>query len=218
MRIAEMEAHHQDFLALEHTVGTMVRNREFPRVFSVCEACFPHVVPAINFRKKRDIRPEIPELLAFQVICNYAPALFEHAVLESLADFVKSTRLLAKHENGYLQTVEVAIEQEEVARGIWNYLERRGECQEPDVRKELGLGERSAAGIIEMWAHLGIIDCEQQGDTRSLRFRTRLEMVVEGICHACGARGKGPKEAFLRPSCCQRCGTQGYYHIVGGRQ
>ena len=218
VRIADMEAHHQEFVALEGTVGTMVRNREFPAVFSVCEASFQHVVPAINFRKKRDIKPETPDLLSFQVICEYAPALFEHAVLESLLDFVKSTRLLAKHENGYLQTVEVAMEQEEVARSIWNYLERHGECQVRDVRKDLGFRGRSAARIIEIWAELGIADREQEGDTHRLGFRTRLDMVVEGICHACGARGRGPKEAFLRPSCCQRCGTQGYYHVVGKRQ
>lgn len=216
MRIAEMEAHHQELLTLEDTVGTMVRKREFPRVFSVCEACLPHVVPAINFRKKKDIRPEIPELLAFQVICNYAPALFEHPVLESLAGFVKSTRLLAKHESGYLQTVEVAIEQEEVARGIWSYLERRGECQVRDVIQDLGFSRRTAVGIVEIWSELGIIDCQEEGSTSTLGFRTRLDMVVEGICHVCGVRAKGFKEAFLRPTCCQRCGTQAYYYI-GGR-
>ena len=218
MRIAEMEAHHQEFVALEGTVGTMMRNREFPALFSVCEASFPHVVPAIKFRKTKDIKPETPELLSLQVICKYAPALFEHAVLESLFDFVSSTRLLAKHEKGYLQAVETALEHEEFARSLWNHLEPRGECLERDIGKDLGFGQHSAAGIIDIWAELGIVDRRQESDTHALSFRTRLDMVVEGICHACGARGKGPKEAFLRPSSCQKCGAQGYYHIVGTRQ
>jgi hypothetical protein len=218
MRIAEMETHYREFVALEDKVATMMRNRQFPAVFSICEASFPHVVPAIKFRKKRGIRPETPELLSFQVICDYAPALFEHTALQSLLDFVKSTRLLARHEKGYLQTVEMALECEEVARNIWNYLEQHGECRVRDVRKDLGFSRRSTAGIIEIWAELGIIESEKDGNSHRLNLRTRLETVVEGICHVCGVRGRGPKEAFLRPSCCQRCGTQGYYHIVSGRR
>jgi len=218
MRIAEMEGHHQDFVALEARVGAMMRNRQFPAIFSVCVESLTHIVPAIKFRKKKAIKPETPEWLSFQVICDYGPALFEHAVLESLHDSVKSTRLLAKHEKRYLQAVEVAIEHEEVARRMWNYLERDGECQVRDLLGDLGCSRRSAGGIIEIWAELGIIEPQDEGPSRRLVFRTRLDMIVEGMCPACGARGRGPKEAFLRPSCCQRCRAQGYYHIVGRGQ
>jgi hypothetical protein len=91
MKIAEMEAHHDAYVGSERTIRAMIENLEFPAVFSACVASFPHIVPAINFRKKRAIEPHTPALLAFATICKYAPVLFEHSAIVELFDFVKST-------------------------------------------------------------------------------------------------------------------------------
>ena len=79
----------------------MVDNRDFPKVFSVCTASFPHVLPAITFRKKRGVLPEIPDLLAFATIWWYAPSLFEDAAIESLFQFVSSSRVLGNPKRGF---------------------------------------------------------------------------------------------------------------------
>lgn len=74
MRIAELEAHYDALVESERTIRKMVDNYEFPAAFSVCLESFPHIVPAINYRKKRELTPEVPALLAFTTICKYAAA------------------------------------------------------------------------------------------------------------------------------------------------
>ena len=214
MKIAEMEDHHDEFLATEHTIQSMVADREFPAVFSVCEDSFPHIVPALKFRKKREIHPEWPELSSFRIICKYAPPLFEHEVLESLLDFVKTTRLLAKHENGYVESIGAALEAEKVARELWNHLDKVPGSLQQDIGKRLGVSQQTAVTIVDVWEELGVIRRDEENRGGGLHLQSRLDASVEGICPACGVRGKGPKSAFWKRIDCQRCGANGYYHIV----
>jgi len=218
MKIAEMEAHHDEYTTLESRIIKMLGKREFPAVFPVCEASFAHIVPAIRYRKKRGMKPETPRLSAFSVICKYGPPLFEHAILESLLDFVRSTRLLAKHENGYLQSIERALEREEVARILWNHLEHQPGFLQRHIRKELGISQESAVAILAIWEELGVIARKQQKNSYALYFRSRLDAAAEGICQTCGVRGKGRKELFFRPVSCKNCGTEDYYHIINTDQ
>ena len=101
-------AYHTALHDTPRLIEEMLQKGQFSGLFSVCTQSFQDIVPAIKFRKKREMQPETPRLLALSVICQYAPPLFEHAVLESLLEFVKSNRLLAKHENGYLEQAEDA--------------------------------------------------------------------------------------------------------------
>jgi hypothetical protein len=214
MKIADMESHHDEYAALDAKIRTMLENREFPAVFPVCEASFPHIVPAIKYRKKRGIEPETPALLSFGVITKYAPPLFEHSVLESLSGFVKSTRLLAKQEQGHLEAIEIAFEQEEMARVLWNHLEARPGFLQRDIRKELGIGQERALAIIEIWEELGVVGRRKESLSYALDFGSRLDAITGGVCQCCGVRGKGPREAFFKPVLCRNCGVKGYYHIV----
>ena len=102
----------------------MVQNREFPAVFATCTASFEHIVPAISFRKKREIATETPNFLAFTTICKYAPPLFEHTAIEALDEFVRSTRVLAQHEKDFVSSVEAARSRENIAHKLWNHLEK----------------------------------------------------------------------------------------------
>ncbi len=136
MKISEMEYHHEEYISLEGNIKKMLDNREFPMIFSVCVETFPHIVPAIQYRKKREIEPEMPDWLAFKVICKYAPTLFEHSIMGSLSEFIKSTRLLAKHENGYLKAIESALELESNAQSIWSQIERQQGISLQDLENE----------------------------------------------------------------------------------
>jgi len=214
MKISEMEDHHGRYVALESSITTALNSGDFGSVFSACEESFPHIVPAINFRKKRGIEPETPSLLALSIVWDYAPPLFENAVLESAFDFVKSTRLLAKHENGYLHCAEAALEREHTAQILWNHLEHHPGSLQRDAVTELGLSSADVLGILGKWEELGVILRMENGDSSRLHFRSPLDAVAEGICQACGVRGKGRKELFFKSITCKRCGTEGYYHVV----
>jgi hypothetical protein len=216
MKIAELEANHVACVDAEQTIRTMVENREFPAVFSVCVESFPYIVPAIQFRKKRELTPEVPILLAFTTICRYAPPLFEHAAIESLHEFVKSTRLLAQHENDYLSAIEAARNCEEVAHALWNHLEKEPGALQRDLCKQLGTTREYPVKIIELWEELGIIDRQQEDGSYRVHFRTQPDREVVGLCQNCGACGKGRKEVFFGPTTCTECGTKSYFYIEYG--
>lgn len=213
MRIAELEAHHDAYSDSERTICAMVDNREFPAVFLVCCDAFPHVVPAIKYRKKREIIPETPKLMAFTTICKYAPPLFEHAAIESLLHFVKSTRFLAQHEKDFLSSAKAALVQEQLAQKLWNHLEKQPGMLQRNIRTELGVIQEEAVKIIELWDMLGIIYRQSEARSYRLHFRTHLDAEVFGRCPNCDVRGKGRKDFLFRSMSCQKCGTEGYYHI-----
>jgi hypothetical protein len=213
MKIAELEAHHDAYVDSERTIKTMVGNGEFPAVFSVCIDSFPHIVPAINYRKKKDIPLGTLSLLPITTICQYAPPLFEHDAIESLAKFVSSARVLALSEKGYLHSVEAARKRERLAHTLWNHLEKQPGTLQRDIRTVLGVIQEEAVEIIELWEELGVIDRQPKDESYRLYFRTQFNTEVEGLCQNCGVRGKGRKELFLKSVTCQKCGTLGYYHI-----
>jgi hypothetical protein len=213
MRLSEMEASHCTLADLERRIGEMLGNREFPEIFSVCNASFPHVVPSIKFRKRRGIEPEMPVLLSFNVICRYAPPLFENRVIESLSEFVSSNRPLARQENGYLDRVRTAFETLEAARLLWSHLERNPGLLERDVRIDIGVLRETAIAILEVWEDLNVVVRRKEGATYRLHYRTRIDEEADGVCQACGVRGRGRKELFFKPISCKKCGAEGYYCI-----
>jgi hypothetical protein len=213
MRKVELEEHHDQYLAKEARIREMVRERQFPPVFTVCVDSFPHLVHAMKYRKRVGIVPETPEFSAFSVICKYAPVLFEHSFIVSMHEFILANRQLARHENGYLQACEAALELEETSRAIWNHLERNPGTLQRDTGPQVNVAQPVTRGILELWEHLGVIIRVPERGTYRLGFRTRLDVQATGVCHSCGVRGKGMKELFLKPITCQKCNTQGYYHI-----
>jgi hypothetical protein len=208
-----MEAHHRQYLALENEIWAMVHSRRFPEAFSACQASFPNIVPAIKYRKQRGIEPEMLSFLALHIICKYAPALFESFAIDSLLAFVRSTRLLAQHENGYLPRAEAAKARVEVARTLWGQLENQPGMLQRDIRVQPGVDQVNAVEIVTVWEELGVIVRRPEDRSHRLYFRTQLDAEMQGLCHNCGVRGKGLKAVFFRPVTCQKCGAEGYYHI-----
>ena len=213
MRKAELEAHQAMFASLERTIGENLTTRDFGKVFSASIECFPHIGPTINLRKQIGAEPVTPELLSFKVICEYGPPLFEHAAIDSLIDFIKATRLLARHENGYSEEAEAARTREKLARSIWNRIERHPDLLQRDLGRELGCDQGAAVGIVDTWEKLGIISRRPEQNCYALSFCSSLDAEVDGMCPECGARGKGRKELFFKPTVCKRCGMAGYYHL-----
>jgi hypothetical protein len=216
MKIAELEAHYDAYTDSERIIRAMVENGEFPKVFSVCTESFPHIVPAITFRKKRSITPELPDLSAFSTICEYAPPLFEHTAIELLVEFVNSSRVFVESEKRFRHSIEVARKREHLAHRLWNHLECHPGLLQRDICTELGVVQEYAVNIVEIWEKFGILDRQPEGRGYRLCFRTRLDMDAAGVCPNCGARGRAHKELFFRSFNCQKCGALGHYHIEYG--
>jgi hypothetical protein len=216
MKIAELEAHYEVYSQSEQIIAALVNNRDFYSAFSVCLESFPHIVPAINYRKKRDITPEVPELLAFTTIYKYAPPLFEHSAIELLFEFIKSSRVLVQSERNFLDSLEDARKREQLAHMLWNYLEKHPGMMQCDIRKELGIEQEQAVDIIELWEKLGILHRHSVDRSYRLNFSTRRDMEVMGLCPNCGVQGKGRKELFFRAHSCKKCNNEGHYYIEYG--
>jgi hypothetical protein len=214
MKISEMENYHDAFTDLEAKIKIMLAEREFPGVFSVCVKSFPSIVPASQFRKKRDIQPEMPALLAFEVICKYAPIFFEHNSMLLMLEFVKSTRQLAKHENGYLKKIESALENEEIARLLWNSLEKHPCSTQSEICSSIEASLATMVEILTLWEKFGVVIRPDKKNIRKMNLKTRLNTVIEGICPNCGVLRNRIKEEFFQPRCCKYCGYYGFYHIL----
>ncbi len=214
MRIAEMEAHHDELIGLENTIQAMLSDRDFPAVFGVCEDVFPHIVPSIKFRKKREIEPDTPELLSFLIIYKYAPPLFEHWIIESLLDFVSETRLLAKHEESYLELAQTTLMVEDAARLLWNKLEREPGYLSENIQRDFNIDKEISDSFLETWEELGVIVHKETDKGRAIYLQSCANVRAEGICHTCGTRGKGRKELFYKPVPCTKCGTTDYFCIT----
>jgi hypothetical protein len=160
--------------------------------------------------------PEIPDLPAFTTILKYAAPLFEHDVIESLFEFVSSSRVLVQSERLFLDSIEAARKQEQLAHTLWNHLERHPGVLQRDIRAGHGFAQEDAASVVELWGKLGILDRESEDRSYRLYLHTRLDTEMAGVCPTCGVRGEGRKELFFRPVTCQKCGTEGYYHIEYG--
>jgi len=213
MKIAELETHHDICADLGQRILVMVDNHEFPAVFSVCIESFPSIVPAMAYRKKKGILPDMPGLSAFSTICRYAPPLFEHSAIESLSDFIKSTRILAQSENNVLEWVEAARKREQVARAIWNCLEKHPEMLQCDICADLEVSREEAVDIIELWEELGILDRRPDAESHRLYFRTRLDAEVAGLCPRCGVQEQGRKDSFFQSGACRQCKSEGHHYI-----
>ena len=214
MRITEMEAHHDELMDLENTIHVKVFDRDFSAVFGLCEETFSHIVPAIKFRKKREIEPETPELVSFLIIYKYAPPLFEHRVIESLIDFIKGTRLLAKHEEGYLELAQTTLVVEEAAKTLWSTLERHPGFLRQNIQRELGIDQGFSDAILATWEELGVIAYKETDNGRAIYLQSCANAQAEGVCHTCGTRGRGRKELFYKPVPCTKCGTTDYFCIT----
>ena len=217
MKIAEMEQHHNEFARLESRIDLMLSNREFPEVFSVCGQSLSHVDGAIQFRKKREMEPLVPRIAAVRAICKYAPAMFEHAVMESVSDFVSArrmSRLLDGHADDYIGIASKALDSERLARMLWNYLEKHPGFLQRDTSTALGCSQDSAIAIIEIWEELGIIRRKPEKNSYTLYLNSPLCTEAEGMCPTCGASGRGRRYYFYKSIPCPKCGTDAYFHIV----
>jgi hypothetical protein len=213
MLIAEMEAHHTELLAFENQIAAMESRMDFPAVFQVCEESFSHVAPAISFRKRRSLVPEVPTLQAFEVVWTYAPPLFEHSTLISTLDFVRSTRLLAKHANGYVESAESALSREATARRLWNFVEQRPGSSEATAVLELGVSSSAVTSILDVWNRLGVITKDHKNGADGLILATRLDEEIAGVCCRCEARVRTRKINLLQPRTCPKCGEKDYFYI-----
>lgn len=213
MRIAELKSHHDACLEHDRMIRAMVARAAFPQVFELCTASFPHIIPAIRFRKKRDLAPQVPDLAAFTTIFRYAPPLFEHALLSSLHELIESSRVLSQSETRFLDCAEAAREGERIALRIWNYLESHPHATEGQVCSSCGVDGDAVLEIIGIWSELGILKRSLDSGAPRLRFSTRLDTQATGVCAQCGARGTGRKDVFFRSVTCQKCRAVGFYHI-----
>ena len=214
MRKAELEDHHAQYLTKEVALQQTVSERAFSRAFAICLDSLTHVIPVMQFRKITGITPEIPDFLCFNIICNFAPPLFAHEVLEAFHGFVVGTRKLARHEKGYLAASEAALKREDFARLLWDRIERHPGILKKELLSDTVFPLDVVEGILGVWGQLGVTSSELDSNDHRIFLRTRLDVDVVGACQACGVRGKGRKELFLEPVTCRKCASVGYYHIL----
>jgi hypothetical protein len=213
MKKAELEGHFRAYETLVETIQTMVGNRRIRGALSTCLSSFPHVVPMTMYRKREGMEPDFPELVPFDAILRYAPPLFEHATIQSLQEFAQTTRQLSRHPNEYAKAIEAALEREDLARRVWNRVERDPGVMQDDLCRHLGVSENRLLEIVGPWEYLGVARRKRDGTDWKLRLVSCLDEQMVGVCPVCGTAGRGQRSTLFCQVPCKGCGTTGYYHM-----
>ena len=152
----------------------------------------------------------MPAFLAFTTICKYAPPLFEHSAIESLRAFVKSSRVLSQSEKNSipLKTLENAHNLPIRFGTTWNAIPGCFSATSARNSEWFRKMRSTSWSCGKSW----VSGSAPEGKSYRL-LPNAIDTEVEGSCPNCGVRGKGRKELFFRLIVCEKCSTEGYYHI-----
>ncbi len=207
MRKSELLAHHQSFVDNETQVGERVQVRDFYGAIFVASRSLDHITPYLKVRRQSGESDDCP-LFPFEIICRFAPPLFDHASIELLRSFTHATRQLGKRRQSLIAMLEQASHEMDVNRLLWNLIERHPGV--PLNRTKFN-SSASAMAAVSFWESLGIVSVEKA--TGAVGFVTSLSGLTEGMCPSCGARGKAAKEAFFRAVTCPKCKAVDFLHL-----
>ena len=112
MKIAELQAHHDAFTESDRTIRMMVADGEFATVFSACVESFPHIVPAINFRKKKSIAREYRICLPSPQPGNTARHSLSTPRSSHFLNLSKPPRVLMQSEKNFIESAKAARNRE----------------------------------------------------------------------------------------------------------
>jgi len=212
MKISEMKRHCDIYLKLAQEICQLGINGKISEMLEKSLKAFPHIDPVLQLYKKGKMGPT-PDLVPIDMICDYAPLIFEHEKLIALQDFINSTRRLAKYDKKNLPNqVNRALKKEKTAWELWNHLESNPNCDEKDLHKIIKVKQDYLAWVIGRWASLGVIVREKLLDSYKIKLTTNLEEEIVGVCIACGVKGTGKKSAFLKTEECPKCKNKSRFH------
>jgi hypothetical protein len=214
MRKFELQVDDDSLSEFHARIASHLQLNHFEAALSDSRASLAHIEPAIKFRKREKLDPHGAYLLGLETICVYAPPLFAHAILCETYEFVKSSRLLRQLDVSYVDRLDAAIRLEETARLTWNYLEAHSAEHEQVLGGHILEDRTEVRAILDVWHRAGLILSNNVSHGHGLRFCTRLDDPLVGICPACGARGLGRRDLFYQKTHCKRCGVECFYHIL----
>ncbi len=208
---AELEAQYDAYRASGQRVDDLLGSRDVIGAIGEAIKAIDYAVGAIKFAK-RDGADESLELFPCDVVCKYAPAVFEHESIERVHAFAKSTRQLGERRTAVIEQVEHAMQLEELALLMWRKLETHGTMPAAGVAEGSEMKFHSPE-VLDVWIWLGIADVAASGGQKVVNLHTSLEAVVEGMCAHCGATCKAKKEIFWRLAKCPGCKTSVLFHL-----
>jgi hypothetical protein len=215
MKIAEMEYWHAIFSEQNTALRAMVSQRDYFGALSSCEKGFEAIIPALQYRKKKQLDPLTPHVMAFHVIWRFAPVLFAHDAIASLQSFIKANRFLSKHEDDFTGKTEAAYEEMMFAHGMLQSLVRTG--VEPISRKELKSPEcdaEQARKILDSWSEMGVVQLTQT----TAALTTNLDEKTLGVCPSCGVKAEAKRSLLFGRVVCKKCKNTVCCHVVPGRR
>lgn len=213
MKLSELQSCYSTFVEMEASVQAMLSKRLASDALARCQEMLPLLVPVLKYQKRKGVPLTLP-LSPIQVTCAYAPPLFEHNYLTTAREHVLAERALAKAPENYDAMFDEAFAQQELARVLWSYLQKSGECPTADVATELQADPQMLDRIVYRWVEFGIVrrhlDAQRQ---ETIVLQTQLEASSSGMCYQCGLQGKGRKVHFFKPLSCTKCGQTGFFFI-----
>jgi hypothetical protein len=186
------------------------------RVVASALAALDHLDGMIKYGR-RYADAEFDSVPCVDLVCKYAPLLFDAAALDRISDLLRSQKSIERNTSSSLaEKIKAARLTMATAHALWDCVEANPGVRQDQLRQRLGGSQDEWRRLAESWEALGLFRRTPAGNSYSLQLVTAMEEVVVAKCSGCGVLAKGQKRQFLNTQNCPRCRREAMFVIRPG--
>lgn len=176
---------------------------------------FEHIPQMLTYLSRRLGGEPLPRVETIDFLLRYCPILLHAEGLESLGEFLRSKRAVARK---LPYDVQQEFQQANVrllrSFRIWNVLQAKSPMPSSEIDTLLGEGNENTRDLLTRWIEMGIV-WTVRGDKREEYMLLGADNhKVRGKCGECGAVGSGNLYKLLDAIQCPRCKTHSQFSII----
>jgi len=197
---------------LEHLIaaGKAVDAFDYPAALRHAVDSLEHLDNRLQFKRKEpsDIDDEFH---AERFILQLSPPLFSHESIDRWAEVLKGQRRLKAYFVGAEARIELAHEQVDDCRDVWNIIANGGSLDAYFEGSDKPA--KSVGTALVVWENMGLICTATSDDGAAIR-RGWRDQRMSAKCPHCGATARTKRRGFIHPLECPRCHKVGDFVVV----
>jgi hypothetical protein len=210
----ELEEDRAQYHELVAKARSALSDGRFQEAIRLAASSWTHIDGMMQYERKYENR-EFSNIESIDIVLEYAPLLFEFALLDELESLLKTQRKIDRDASDDLAAnLSEARTRMWAAHRLWNHLEKMGECIQDQLCSTLGGDQGQWRKIAETWETMDVIHRTPDRATFRLSFQTRMDAETDAKCPSCGTVVTRCKSQFLNEMACPNCRTRARYRFV----
>lgn len=208
---SDAEAYHRTLSAMR----AAHRAAQFLDAIKIAMEACEYIDGMMQFERRFEKRTDRHSVETIDYVLQYAPLVFDHQSLETLAVVLKSQRRIDKNTTAELvEGLQNAYELMWDAHRLWSLLEQAQELDQSTLRARLGGDQERWQRIAESWDHMSLIDRIPERGSYRLSLQSRITRETRAKCRRCGAIVKAAMGQFLEENACPKCKAPSTFVIL----